>query len=393
MAKKKKGWLRNLVRQLHLYLGLGTGLVVFIVAITGCLWAFQEEIKVLTDNTPEVIPQSAEEIDPLEAKHIAEAVFPGKHVHGTLYPGGDQPIQVIFYEPEPEFYSSVFIEPWTGEVLATENHLSGFFHFVLDGHMRLWLPKEIGEQIVAWSTVIFFLILVSGIILWWPKNLKIWKKRSRFQWKATTGWKRKNYDLHQVIGFYASFIAVIFIFTGLVMAFEPFKEAVHKSIGGEKSAIFDVPLNETGVLKATAGEEPIRELLPMLKAKFPDAKDFEIHYPYDDSYSLYVEVGNSEGIYYDADYRYYDQNDLREIPSQTIYGVYEEAGVADKILRMNYDIHVGAIAGLPGKILAFCISLFIASLPVTGFLLWYGRKFKAKKKRPQAKYKRELQEV
>ena len=46
---------------------------------------------------------------------------------------------------------------------------------------------------------------------------------------------------------------------------------------------------------------------------------------------------------------------------------------------MNYDIHIGAIGGLAGKIIAFLASLICASLPVTGTLLWYGKKFKKKK--------------
>ncbi|MEL7268293.1 MAG: PepSY-associated TM helix domain-containing protein [Bacteroidota bacterium] len=44
---------------------------------------------------------------------------------------------------------------------------------------------------------------------------------------------------------------------------------------------------------------------------------------------------------------------------------------------MNYDIHIGAIGGLAVKVIAFISSLIIASLPITGILLWYGRKYKA----------------
>jgi uncharacterized iron-regulated membrane protein len=47
-------------------------------------------------------------------------------------------------------------------------------------------------------------------------------------------------------------------------------------------------------------------------------------------------------------------------------------------MRLNYDIHTGAILGLPGKIFAFLISLLIASLPVTGFLVWYGSRYRKK---------------
>lgn len=379
MGKKSGKNLKNFFRRLHLYLGLATGLVVFVVAITGCLWVFQEEITAITSDVPEVTPQIKEEIDPLEAKNIAQNVFPRKHVHGTLYKGGKSPIEVIFYEEKPEFYSSVYLEPWSGEVLHSEDHLSSFFTIILRGHMYLWLPHEIGKQIIGWSTVIFFLMIISGIVLWWPKNKKVREQRTWFRWKPSTKWKRKNYDLHQIIGFYASFVAIVFIITGLAMVFEDFRKIYYQAIGGEKEVTFIVPENKIKPDFA-AGEEPIRNLMPLLKQKFPNAKDYEIHYPYDENYSIYVEVGNSEGLYYDSDYRFFDQSDLSEIDSPSVYGIYEEASISDKILRMNYDIHVGAIGGIPGKVLAFFISLFCASLPISGFLLWYGRTFKKRKK-------------
>jgi uncharacterized iron-regulated membrane protein len=58
-----------------------------------------------------------------------------------------------------------------------------------------------------------------------------------------------------------------------------------------------------------------------------------------------------------------------------------------KLNDMNYDIHVGQILGLPGKIIAFVASLICASLPVTGFIIWWGKH----KKSGRAKYKRHPQ--
>ncbi|MEO8961981.1 MAG: PepSY-associated TM helix domain-containing protein [Ginsengibacter sp.] len=46
---------------------------------------------------------------------------------------------------------------------------------------------------------------------------------------------------------------------------------------------------------------------------------------------------------------------------------------------MNYDIHTGQLLGLAGKILAFLASLIAASLPITGFYIWWGRKKKKHK--------------
>ena len=56
----------------------------------------------------------------------------------------------------------------------------------------------------------------------------------------------------------------------------------------------------------------------------------------------------------------------------------ENASVADKLMRANYDIHTGAIIGIAGKILMFCASLIASSLPVTGFYIWLGRRKKKK---------------
>jgi uncharacterized iron-regulated membrane protein len=51
-----------------------------------------------------------------------------------------------------------------------------------------------------------------------------------------------------------------------------------------------------------------------------------------------------------------------------------------KINEMNYDIHVGNILGLPGKIIAFLASLICSSLPITGFIIWLGKRKKSKSK-------------
>ncbi|MCV5004446.1 PepSY domain-containing protein, partial [Escherichia coli] len=59
----------------------------------------------------------------------------------------------------------------------------------------------------------------TGIVLWWPKNKAARKQRFSFKWKNVKSWKRKNYDLHNVLGFYASIFALIFSITGLFYAF------------------------------------------------------------------------------------------------------------------------------------------------------------------------------
>ena len=375
-----KNWIsrnRKLILKIHEVLGLATGVVVFIVSVTGCLWVFQEEIENTFFNELEVSACDLPIVTATEAKEIALKAIPEKSIHGVLYSGLNTPVEVIFYEGEPEFYHSVFIHPYTQEILKVENHKSGFFAWVLEGHMQLWLPEPLGARLVQYSVLFFLIILISGLFLWWPQNKKARKKRLTFDWKSTTKWKRKNFDLHSVVGFYIGSLAFVLAFTGCVMAFDWFYYIAYKATGGNNDPRFVIPLNESNVQQKSSIEYgSIDDLVPNLQKKYSEAVSFELHYPHDDSSCIYVETTYNQGLHYNVDYLFFDQNTLKEIETPSIYGKYKNAHFADKVIRMNYDIHVGAIGGIWGKIIAFLSSLIVASLPLTGFLLWFGKRNK-----------------
>ncbi len=359
---------KKIVRKIHLWLGLTSGIVVFIVSITGCLWVFQKEIKDLLEPTLQVAAQDEPFISLAEARENARRVFPEREIHGTIVRHATDPMQVVFYEKEPEFYQSVFLNPYSGEVLKIENHRSGFFSFILKGHLYLWLPKEIGHEITRYGTMVFVIMLITGLILWWPKSRKSSNQRLSFLWKPSTSWRRKNFDIHSIVGFYSFLLVLIISFTGLMMAFNWIGYLTYMAWGGEKSPQFIIPDN-----KEIGEKSRMDELYPLLAAKYPEYDELEFHYPKSDTASIYVELSSQSGVYYNADFLFFDQYSLEEIGTASIYGKYTESGLPEKVIRTTYDMHIGAILGLPGKILAFFASLVAASLPVTGFLIWWGR--------------------
>ncbi len=383
---KKKKNTRKTILKIHKILGLTTGLVVFLVSITGCLWVFKEEIESFYDDYKYVIQQDQQFLSASKIKEVAEQVIPNRTIHGVVYGKPYEAIEVVFYEAEPEiFYQSVFLNPYTGNFIKQIDHNSGFFGFVLKGHLRLWLPDAIGSRIVSYSVLLFLVILVSGLFLWWPKNKKNWKQRLAFDWNGKTRWKRKNFDLHTILGFYISSFGLILAFTGCVMAFNWFYFIAYKASGGNKDPRFIIPESEHVVVSDAKSNYQYDQLIPLLKKQYQDADSFELHYPENDTTSVLVEVSNSKGLYYNMDYLFFDQYTLQEIETPSIYGKYKDAGFADKVIRMNYDIHIGAIGGIAGKIIAFLVSLICASLPISGILLWYGKKYK-KVSKPQFRY-------
>lgn len=368
---------KKITGKVHLWLGLLSGLLVVFLGITGCILAFQQEIESVTNTYRYVKAEEKPFLLPSQLKIIAEKELPGKKPHSVIYQNKEQAAQVVFYDFDPAYYYLVYLNPYSGDVLKVKNMDQDFFRIVIMGHYYLWLPPNIGQPIVASGTLIFFVMLVSGIILWWPRNKAARKQRFTIKWNVR--WRRKNYDLHNVLGFYASWIAVFLAITGLVMGFQWFAKTVYfTASGGESLKLFEEPHSMEKATVQTAGLLPIDQLWLQMKAENPAAELIEVHYPETDSSSIAVSVNPDAETYWKTDYRYFDQYSLKELSVDHIYGRFKDASVADKIIRMNYDIHVGAVIGLPGKILAFFASLICASLPITGFYIWLGRRRKVK---------------
>jgi uncharacterized iron-regulated membrane protein len=375
VKKDKQAKVKYWVGKAHLWLGLTSGLLVFIIAVTGCIYAFQAEITNAIESHRFVDVQNRPVLQPSVLKKIGEETLPGKHMHAILYPKPGRAAQVIYYNADPLYYYIVYLNPYTGEVLKVSDENATFFRFILDGHFYLWLPPEIGQPVAATATLIFVVMLISGIVLWWPRSKAASKQRFSIKWSAR--WRRKNYDLHNVLGFYSSAIALILALTGLVWGFQWFANGLHTVAGGEKSLLFIEPVSDS--TQVYNREQPAIDVLyQRMRAENPTAKIIEVHIPMTAGSSIEVAINPDDETYWQTDYRYFDQNTLAELSVDHIYGKLADNNAADKLIRMNYDIHTGAIIGLPGKILAFFASLLVASLPVTGFCIWYGRRRKEK---------------
>ncbi len=367
--------IRKIIRVIHLWLGLVSGLLVFIIAITGCLYAFKEEIENITQPYRYIKSERAEFLPPTGLIQIAQKMLPGKSVHAVMYSGKSKAAKVIFYSEEEDYYYFVYINPYSGQVLKVRDETNTFFSFIMDGHYNLWLPAEVGKVIVASSTLVFVIMLITGIILWYPKNKAAAKQRFKIKWNAS--WRRKNFDLHTVIGFYASWLAIVLAITGLVWGFEWFNKLYYKTIsGGKKFEEYQSPVSDTSIARP-GNYNMIDSVWVKLQNENNAETNIEVHTPEHSVSAIAANVNPDPGTYWQTDYRYYDQYTLKELPVKHMWGRFKETSRSDKLMRMNYDIHVGAIFGLPGKILAFFISLLIASLPVTGVLLWWGRKNKS----------------
>jgi uncharacterized iron-regulated membrane protein len=368
---------KEFFRKIHLILGLVSGVIIFVVSVTGALYVFNEEIKNITETFRRVEPENKPVVPPSKAFSIAKEINAENHIHGLVYGEKDEAVEVIFYEEKPEFYASAFLNPYSGEVLKYRHNYKTFFGLVFKGHVALWLPKEIGTTVIKIAVIIFLILIITGLILWWPRKNRSTKS---FGFSANAKPSVQRLELHKVVGFYVLWFALILVFTGMVWLFNSVEKGVYQALGGEKEIAFSYPDSDV-TKKGTVQSEkdPVDAVWEKIRAEYPEMQFIEIHAVETPEAPVFVELNRDPSTYWKMDFLFFDQYTLEEISPAHAYGKFDEAGLAEKVRRLNYDVHTGAIWGIPGKILAFIVSVFCASLPVTGFILWWSRRQEKKK--------------
>jgi uncharacterized iron-regulated membrane protein len=366
---------------IHRWLGFISGLVVVIVSITGCIFAFQDEIQDAIHDYRKVEVQHKPYLLPTQLQQIALKLYPAGEEKPTVgYYGPDRPAAVFIDLPNlSERY--IYLNPYTGQFLHEDNPDRSFFIVVENIHLYLLLPPEIGRQIVGWSVVIFVVMMITGIILWWPKRKSDRKRSFTIKWNGR--WRRVNYDLHNVLGFYASSIALILATTGLAIAFQPVYNGIQTAANLGKTYANEafVPVSDS-LHRSLAVNNPLDKAFLYAKSHSPQARMFFIYREGKKASATVGVLAYYKSLhYYKSDSYEFDQFTLK--PLKVLNHKTKSAGL--KLGSMNYDIHVGQILGLPGKIIAFLASLICASLPITGFIIWWGKRNKSKSKKQTAK--------
>jgi uncharacterized iron-regulated membrane protein len=389
--------LKKAIGKIHLWLGLASGLVVFIVALTGCIYVFQKEISDVVHRRVFHIdaPAQAQPMPLSVLRQKAQAALGAdkplnfistyrerdKAWEFSAYKGGDE--KALTYFGGIGYYQVAYMNPYTGQLTGLIDYKYEFFNVVKFLHWSLLLNTAYGQPVVGVATLIFVLLLITGMILWWPKNLKKANVDKSFKIKWGASFKRVNYDLHNVPGFYAMLFAVIIALTGLVWAFDWFQKTVYvvasRSITPPDHPTFK---SVAQVIYGTAMTPFDKAFLDAQQTFTAAEQRISVSVPGDKEDVTYIYGYRGKETYYDADELQYDQYSGRQLHRSN----FADKNAGEKIIGMNYDIHVGAILGLPGKIIAFFASLVAASLPVTGTLIWIGRK--KKKKKPAAPVKK-----
>ncbi|MEN7547016.1 PepSY-associated TM helix domain-containing protein [Rapidithrix thailandica] len=378
---KKKYSLRKFFNDIHLWLGIASGIVLFIVCLSGTLYTFHAEVEEMLEpekyrveapkNTAPMLAEALLSKVQEETGGTASAISIPRDPH--------RPYRItIKKSPKDRRGTAYYVDPYTAEIKGTsKGPASEFFMTMFRLHRWLLMEQNTGRIIVGISTIIFAVLLITGMVLWFPKRLKNIKQGLKV--KTNGNWKRLNHDLHNTLGFYTFPLLLVMCLTGLCWSFGWYRDGLSSVMGAK---VFGGRGAKPTQIEQVVPDTPARsvaQLIQLTDEHLPYTGDYNIYLP-SDPQSAAVVYKYQTGFFalsaYDkAEFNPYNGHLLK-------LDKFSDKALNEKIVATIKPLHTGEIFGTFSKILYFISCLIATSLPVTGTIIWINKlKKKAAKKK------------
>lgn len=361
--------LKKAVRKIHLCIGLAAGAVIFVVAVTGTLLAFRDELEPLIYHKELFVNDvMAQRMHMDDLMQIARQKLPGDCITKiTIFPVADRTVLFRMQADKPGSPRMLIsMDPYSGQILKVRYYDRWFFEGVKQMH-RYLLMGNFGKAVTGISCALLFIMLISGIVLWWPKTKRAIRQRFRIKVKSSA--KRRNWDLHAVTGFYASPFLLIVVITGLAMSYSWFGDALSFVIDGgvSTSAVMqDRPSQK--IFHETAVYE---QMLDTTNKIFDFPGKITILPPFGKRAVASINKENDNAtVKGTISTVSFDPTTAKIVAVKP----FDKGSSGTKIRSLVTSIHTGIIFGWPTKLLALILALCVASFPITGFLIWRGKR-------------------
>lgn len=371
MIKKIYSWL-------HLWLGVVVGLIFSIASITGAILIFEDELEPLLypGLYHSEAPAAARRI-PLDSLFERARSFAGERAMMRVQINSQDATAAYLFRSDGERLDRVFlgINPYTGALQSRVEGRQHLFSLAEDLHRQLFMGK-LGKAITGACCLSYIVVLITGLLLWWPKNKKIFKQRLKIKWDAKA--KRLNWDAHAVGGFYTLPILFLIALTGLTWSYRWFNDGIFYIFDGKPQTRITATFAATqdaGVSPAQPIEKAYQEALLLL----PYAGTIQLSLP--DTDETAIEVSREQehaAIPNVVDRLFFDKHSAKLVHTEP----YDKQSRGMKVRRFVLPLHAGSFGGITTKVLYVLVVLFASTLPFTGFFIWWGKKKKGKKKTP-----------
>ncbi len=354
---------RRALFQVHLWIGVLTGLYIFVVCATGAALVFRIDLQRAMHPALFTPRTSGPVADPADVMDSVRKTYPAATVSGVDAPTTSRPTYLAYANTGDRFLT-LLLDPVSAELLGEIPERS-FVRTLQDLHFDL-LGGRRGRIVNGIGALFLLAMCVTGLVIWWPGRGS-WKRGFTVDFRRQ--WKRVNWDVHSAIGIWTVAFIAMWAVTGVYFAFPtPFRLAVNRI-----SSITQGLVPESDPSRARASTRPTwRDLIDQARQRVPGQHVARVVLPFSDTSAFLVMFSRVEptptgtpdltSVYLDQ----YTGAVLATPPTR-------RRTIGDLVMAWVAPLHVGNFGGNAVRVAWLILGLSPPMLFVTGFIMWWTR--------------------
>lgn len=219
---------KKILLKIHLWLSLPLGVIIMLICLSGATLVFKNEIRNALGMPRVVAPHAkgdkgGKTDNAIKGKGAKDATASFRKEkaaapHQCSPDGCDKCSSREKCHPSPSAKDDATSKDALKTIPPTKDAPYGtttkrdFFSYVTKFHTGLMMGP-VGKIIVTYTTLLFVFILISGIFVFLPQNGKQLCQRFKVEWGK--GGKRRLFDLHVSLGWWALLWLMLLAVTGL----------------------------------------------------------------------------------------------------------------------------------------------------------------------------------
>ena len=343
----------------HTWLALSLGWLLAFNALLGALLTVAKPLDQWANShlfvqSAEALAQPLTPLDPLHKKLAAEL---GPKANLTFRPPRE-PGESLHVYVSGSWDGRVYFDN-TGRELGRRGEIEGLYNLIFELHSTVLLG-DIGRALLAFVALSYLLLLISGLVLWWPLR---WPPS--FKVRLNRGTFVALFDLHRTTGALLGLLIAVSVATGAYMAWLPLRAAVSNMAGDVQ--VKAPPLPKDSI---KASRLPLDELVATAQTRFPGAMVGYVQTPGGADKAVRVRFKVEDD---------HHPNGLSSVwlnpYTGSILSTYRwnELDMGARIISVIYPLHAGELGGVAFTVVVGLIGLVLAGLGVSGIWMWIRR--------------------
>jgi len=224
--------LRSILFWSHLTVGAAAGVVILIMSATGAILAMKPQILNLVERQVRFVEPHGPRLAPSALLAAARDHRPGVQPVSFTLDNSDPSVSAAIGFPQG---ATVYVDPYSAAVLGEGSTTAqNVFRTVENWHRWLAVSgdnRANARSITGAANVGFLLLGLSGIYLWWPRKWSAQHTRAILVFKRGARGRARDFNWHNVIGFWCAPVIVIMTATGVVMSYPWANAMLYRAAG------------------------------------------------------------------------------------------------------------------------------------------------------------------